>query len=161
MFLSSANREIVRSAVGYVKVTIVSLPSSLIQPSLSTLIPALINWSHEHSNHFKVKIRHILERLVRKFGVDEIEKDVPEEDKKLITNIRKRQMRSKKKKAALAEKHEGDEDMDDAEVSSSFLPCPLPHTDESLVACAETSGWRTIGLRRRPVRIRLRLLWRI
>lgn len=115
IFLSSANREIVRSAVGYVKVAIVSLPSSLVEPSLPTLIPALINWSHEHSNHFKVKIRHILERLIRKFGIDKIEVYVPEEDRKLVQNIRKRQMRSKKKKAANADE-DGDEEMEDVEV---------------------------------------------
>ncbi len=120
IFLSSANREIVRSAVGYVKVAIVSLPSALVEPSLPTLIPALINWSHEHSNHFKVKIRHILERLIRKFGIDKIEKEVPEDDKKLVQNIRKRQMRSKKKKEARLEE-EGDNGMEEDEVSFFFL----------------------------------------
>lgn len=124
IFLSSANREIVRSAVGYVKVAIVSLPSALVQPSLPTLIPALINWSHEHSNHFKVKIRHILERLIRKFGIDVIDKEVPEDDKKLVQNIRKRQMRSKKKKEARAEAGE-DEDMEENEVGHHSLHVSL------------------------------------
>ncbi|KAI5475813.1 ribosomal rna-processing protein 12 [Pseudohyphozyma bogoriensis] len=116
IFLSSANREIVRSAIGYVKVAIVSLPGSLVEPSLPALIPALINWSHEHSNHFKVKIRHILERLVRKFGIDKIEREVPEDDRKLVQNIRKRQMRSKKKKEA-NQAAEEDAEMDDGEAA--------------------------------------------
>lgn len=120
IFLSSANREIVRSAVGYVKVAIVSLPSALVEPSLPTLIPALINWSHEHSNHFKVKIRHIIERLIRKFGIDKVEREVPEDDKKLVQNIRKKQMRSKRKKAERAEA-EADAEMNDVEVSSRSL----------------------------------------
>lgn len=119
IFLSSANREMVRSAIGYVKVCIVSLPSSIVEPSLPELIPALINWSHEHSNHFKVKIRHILERLIRKFGVEKIEPHTPEEDKKLISNIRKKQARSKKKKAAREEGEQDDMDLD-AEVSLLF-----------------------------------------
>ena len=122
IFLSSANREIVRSAVGYIKVSIVSLPASLVLPSLPTLIPALINWSHEHSNHFKVKIRHIIERLIRKFGIDVIEKEVPEEDRKLVQNIRKKQMRSKRKKLERAEA-EAEQDMEDVEVCFSlFFP---------------------------------------
>lgn len=120
IFLSSANREIVRSAVGYVKVAIVSLPSALVEPSLPTLIPALINWSHEHSNHFKVKIRHIIERLIRKFGIDKVEREVPEDDKKLVQNIRKKQMRSKRKKAERAEA-EADAEMNDVEVRSRSL----------------------------------------
>lgn len=125
IFLTSANREIVRSAIGYVKVSIVSLPSSIVEPSLPELVPALINWSHEHSNHFKVKIRHILERLLRKFGVDKIEPHVPEDDKKLVNNIRKRQMRLKKKKASGGDEDEdGDQDMDDL----TSGPAPKPQT---------------------------------
>jgi hypothetical protein len=121
LFLSSANREIVRSAIGFVKVAIVTLSATVLEPTLPSLIPALVNWSHEHSNHFKVKIRHILERLIRKFGIDKVEREVPEDDKKLIQNIRKRQMRSKKKKAK--EDEEGDADMADAEVRDErFMP---------------------------------------
>lgn len=123
IFLSSANREIVRSAIGYVKVCIVSLPSNIVEPSLPELVPALINWSHEHSNHFKVKIRHILERLLRKYGVDKIEPHVPEDDKKLVNNIRKRQMRLKKKKAAGAGDDDGDDDDRDMDGPA---PAPKP-----------------------------------
>lgn len=107
-----------RSAIGYVKVSIVSLPSNIVEPSLPELIPALINWSHEHSNHFKVKIRHILERLIRKFGVEKIEPHCPEDDKKLVQNIRKKQARSKKKRAAREEGE--DEDMEEVEVRSDL-----------------------------------------
>ncbi|KAM0750200.1 NUC173-domain-containing protein [Meredithblackwellia eburnea MCA 4105] len=112
IFLSSASREIVRSAIGYVKVSLVSLPVYLVEPSLPTLIPALLNWSHEHSNHFKVKIRHLLERFIKRFGIEAIERVCPEEDRKLIQNIRKRVMRSKKKKAKAAEE-EAEKEMED------------------------------------------------
>ncbi|BGP27011.1 ribosomal protein [Rhodotorula toruloides] len=102
VFLSSANREIVKASLGFVKVAVVTLDTALVLPSLPQLVPALINWSHEHSNHFKVKIRHLLERMIRKYGFDTVERYVPEDDKKLVSNIRKRQARSKKKKAAAA-----------------------------------------------------------
>ncbi|GAA5902774.1 hypothetical protein JCM6882_004062 [Rhodosporidiobolus microsporus] len=103
VFLTSANREIVKSALGFVKIAVVTLASGLVTPSLPQLVPALINWSHEHSNHFKVKIRHLLERMIRKYGYQDVERYVPEEDKKLVSNIRKRQARQKKKKAAAME----------------------------------------------------------
>ena len=48
-----------------------------------------------------------------------IEKEVPEEDRKLVQNIRKKQMRSKKKKLERAEA-EADQEMEDAEVRSSL-----------------------------------------
>ncbi|GAA5831948.1 hypothetical protein JCM11251_002760 [Rhodosporidiobolus azoricus] len=112
VFLTSANREIVKSALGFVKIAVVTLPSALVTPSLPALVPALINWSHEHSNHFKVKIRHLLERMIRKYGYQDVERYVPEEDKKLVSNIRKRQARQKKKKAAAMDV-DGEEGSDD------------------------------------------------
>ncbi|GAA5863175.1 hypothetical protein JCM8547_002822 [Rhodosporidiobolus lusitaniae] len=112
VFLTSANREIVKSALGFVKIAVVTLANSIVLPTLPQLVPALVNWSHEHSNHFKVKIRHLLERMIRKYGYQDVERYVPEEDKKLVSNIRKRQARSKKKKAAAMEV-EGEEGSDD------------------------------------------------
>ncbi|KAK4047187.1 pre-rRNA processing protein [Microbotryomycetes sp. JL221] len=123
VFLSSPNREIVRSSIGFVKVAVVSFPNSIVEPQLEELVPALINWSHEHSNHFKVKVRHLLERLIRKFGFDKIEKVVPKDDRKLVNNIRKRTMRSKKKK--LAAEEDQNDNMSDAE------DAPKPQTSKS------------------------------
>ncbi|GAA5995678.1 mRNA-binding protein RRP12 [Rhodotorula paludigena] len=112
VFLTSANREIVKAGLGFVKVAVVTLPAALVTPSLPAMVPALVNWSHEHSNHFKVKIRHLLERMIRKYGYDDVERYVPEDDKKLVNNIRKRQARSRKKKAAAMDV-DGEQDEDD------------------------------------------------
>lgn len=128
VFLTSANREIVKSALGFVKIAVVTLRSpTIVTPTLPTLVPALINWSHEHSNHFKVKIRHLLERMIRKYGYTEVERYVPEEDKKLVSNIRKKQARSKKKKQAAAMAVDGEQGSD-AEVLFLFSLLPFLHT---------------------------------
>ncbi|KAH7153107.1 NUC173 domain-containing protein [Dactylonectria macrodidyma] len=111
LFLTSNNREIVKSCLGFVKVCVIGLPVELMLPRLSTLVPNLIVWSHEHKGHFKAKVKHILERMVRRFGFDNIHKNCPEADKKLIVNIRKAKERSKKKKDAA--KAGGDEDSDE------------------------------------------------
>ncbi|KAH6977016.1 NUC173 domain-containing protein [Ilyonectria sp. MPI-CAGE-AT-0026] len=113
LFLTSNNREIVKSCLGFVKVCVIGLPVELMLPRLSTLVPNLIVWSHEHKGHFKAKVKHILERMVRRFGYDNIHQNCPEADKKLIVNIRKTKERSKKKKDAA--KAGGDDDSDDDE----------------------------------------------
>jgi ribosomal RNA-processing protein 12 len=100
LFLTSANREIVRSCLGFVKVCVLSLPTDLMRPRLATLIPNLMVWSHEHKAHFKLKVKHIFERMIKRFGVEIVEKHCPEEDKKLIANIRKSRDRAKRKKEA-------------------------------------------------------------
>ncbi|WWC88271.1 uncharacterized protein L201_003178 [Kwoniella dendrophila CBS 6074] len=100
VFLSSKNREIVKSALGFAKVSIVSLPLSVLQPHLGQLVPALLGWVHDHKNHFKSKTIHIFERLIRRFGFDEIyncSTELPEE-RKVLNGIRKRKERAKKRK---------------------------------------------------------------
>ena len=114
LFLTSNNREIVRSVLGFVKVCVISLPTTLMQPRLQTLIPNLMVWSHEHKAHFKAKVKHILERMIRRFGVDVVNKYCPEDDRKLIANIRKMKERNKRHKdAAKAGSQEGQDAEDD------------------------------------------------
>ncbi|KAI9681368.1 MAG: hypothetical protein M1817_002651 [Caeruleum heppii] len=112
LFLTSANREIVRSCLGFVKVCVISLPTSIMLPRLESLIPNLMSWSHEHKAHFRAKVKHIIERMIRRFGVEIVEKWCPEDDKKLVTNIRKTRERSKRKKKG-AEDQEGDGEEDE------------------------------------------------
>ncbi|KAL5118227.1 pre-rRNA processing protein [Pleosporales sp. CAS-2024a] len=101
IFLQNPNREIVQSVLGFIKVEVISLPESLVRPRLKTLLSNLMVWSHEHKAHFKAKVKHIVERMVRRFGVDEVERATPVEDRKLIANIRKtREQRKKKKQQA-------------------------------------------------------------
>ena len=100
LFLTSTNREIVRSVLGFVKVAIISLPENIVKPKLETLVPGLMSWSREHKAQFRAKVKHILERAIRRFGFDAIEKQCPEDDKKFINNIRKTKERRKRHKAA-------------------------------------------------------------
>lgn len=97
LFLTHGSREIAKAAIGFVKVEVLSLPEDLVRANLKELLEKLMKWSHEHKGHFKSKVKHILERLIRKYGIDEIEEAIPEDDKKLIANIRKSRNRAKKK----------------------------------------------------------------
>ncbi|CAG8522564.1 5062_t:CDS:2 [Funneliformis caledonium] len=99
-FINCPNREIVKAALGFVKVTTISLDVDILTPHLSQIILGILSWSNEHKSHFKVKVRHIFERLIRRFGYDTIEQHVPESDKKLLVNIKKRRERAKRKKVA-------------------------------------------------------------
>ncbi|PTB63803.1 NUC173-domain-containing protein [Trichoderma citrinoviride] len=115
LFLTSNNREIVKSCLGFVKVCVISLPVELMMPRLDTLVPNLIIWSNEHKGHFKAKVKHILERMVRRFGFDAVNKSCPESDRKLLANIRKTKERAKRKKDASKGAHDDDDASDDEE----------------------------------------------
>ena len=103
VFLKSANREIVKSALGFVKVAIVDFNLQLMDKHLPTLIPSLLGWSSEHRQHFKVKVRHMFERLIRRFGFERVAQFTDDDGRKLITNIKKRKERAKRQKAQRAE----------------------------------------------------------
>src|ERR1700709_2282679 len=107
VFLSSANREIIKSTLGYIKLAIHTLPVDLLRPHLKDLVPALLAWSHDHKNHFKSKVRHIFERMIRRFGWNDVYQAAGEDQAaKVLVNIKKRKERAKRKKA----REEDDED---------------------------------------------------
>ncbi|KAL4777512.1 NUC173 domain-containing protein [Aspergillus nidulans var. acristatus] len=111
LFLTSNNREIVRSVLGFVKVAVVVLSDDELRPRLNTLVPNLMVWSKEHKGRLKSKVKGILDRLIRRFGAAPLEELVGEADRKLVVNIRKlRERRKKKKKEGEAG---DDEDEDD------------------------------------------------
>ncbi|KAI9598705.1 NUC173 domain-containing protein [Syncephalis fuscata] len=108
VFIVSGNREVVKSALGLVKVAVITLEAPRFQHHLEHLMNALLRWSNDHKGHFKVKVRHIIERLVRKFGYDAVEALMPEKDRKLIVNIKKRRQRAKRRREAEAEGNDDD-----------------------------------------------------
>ncbi|KAF9227367.1 NUC173-domain-containing protein [Gyrodon lividus] len=113
VFLSSSNREIVKSTLGYIKLAIHTLPADLLRLHLCGLVPALLAWSHDHKNHFKAKVRHIFERMIRRFGWNDVYQAAGEDQaSKVLINIKKRKERAKRRKA-----REGEAD-DEVEASS-------------------------------------------
>ena len=103
LFLTSKSREIARSAIGFMKVAAVSLSKESMERRLEKLIPNLMVWSHESKGHLRMKVKGLMERMMRKFGYDTIAQLTPEEDRKLLVNIRKTKERRKKGKAVKAD----------------------------------------------------------
>lgn len=115
IFLTSNNREVVKSALGFVKLAIHTLPIDIMTPHLKDLVKGLLAWAHDHKNHFKEKVRHIFERMIRRFGWDAVYSCVDEEEEtgKFLLNIKKRKDRSKRKKVQARENEEGEDEEKD------------------------------------------------
>ncbi|KAL1743842.1 armadillo-type protein [Schizophyllum fasciatum] len=111
VFVRSNNREIVKSVLGFVKIAVHAFPADVVRPHLPALVPALLAWSHNHANHFKLKVRHICERMLRRFGWDAVYGAAGEEDAaKVLVNIKKRKDRAKRKRAARGEEAEEEDE---------------------------------------------------
>lgn len=114
LLLKSKNREIIKSVLGLVKVVIARLPAAELDQHLRSLVEGLILWSDDSKNHFKAKVRAIIERLVRRCGMDSVAKVMPQEHMKLLTNIRKTKEHNEKKKKST----EGGEEAETKSVQS-------------------------------------------
>lgn len=110
LFLTSNNREIVRSVLGFVKVAVVVLPEDVLRQRLDSLVPSLMAWNKEHKGRLRSKVKGILDRLIRRFGAPLIETLVGDTDRKLVVNIRKQRERRKKRSAATADDDDADDD---------------------------------------------------
>ncbi|KAG9288912.1 hypothetical protein G9A89_019534 [Geosiphon pyriformis] len=97
-FVKHRDREIVKSALGFIKVAVISLPVETVSPHLHQIIPAILTWSRVHASHFKARVKHIFERLLRRFDYNVLVKHTPEGDQKFLMNIRKQKERTKRKK---------------------------------------------------------------
>lgn len=75
--------------------------------------------SQDHKSHFRSKIRHIFERLIRKFSYEDVDKYFPESDKKLIANIRKRKESLKRRKAELRSSEKEQKNSDNTHKTSN------------------------------------------
>ena len=120
VFLSSANREIVKSTLGFIKLAVHTLSEDVIRLQLPQLVPALLGWAHDHKNHFKSKVRHIFERMIRRFGFQAVHSCANGEAAKVLVNIKKRKDRAKRKKAVV-----GGDVSDEVSFSFSFLSSGL------------------------------------
>ncbi|TID30152.1 hypothetical protein CANINC_001259 [Pichia inconspicua] len=145
VFLHQNNREVIKPTLGFMKVAILSLPEEEVLPELKGLMTLFLEINDKHKNHFKSKIKHLIERLIRKFGFDAIDNTIPEENKKIINGIRKAKKRAAKTKdtsetgssthktsrlsaldKALYEDsdNEGDDSEEEIEKSKSHKPAP-------------------------------------
>ncbi|AGO13853.1 AaceriAGL014Cp [[Ashbya] aceris (nom. inval.)] len=135
LYLTSNSREIVKSTIGFCKVCCLSLSDEFMRPRIPSLLPKLLRWSHEHTGHFKAKIKNILERLIRRFGYDFIDANFPEEDRKLLTNIRKTRNRNKRK-AAEEDQNAASSTVQSSQKSSRFMSA----FDEAIYDSDEEEG---------------------
>ncbi|KAI8614473.1 armadillo-type protein [Chytriomyces sp. MP71] len=124
LFMASPNREIVKAALGFIKVIIVTLPQEYMEDELENIITSMLTHSRPHKSAFKSKVKNILERLIRKFSYEAIEGFIPETDFKLIRNIRKVRERQLKKrteaKAAALTATDGDDASDEDNAASKL-----------------------------------------
>ncbi|KAK3265774.1 hypothetical protein CYMTET_25573, partial [Cymbomonas tetramitiformis] len=96
------NREITKSVLGFCKVAAMRLPLEQLQEQLPVLLEGLLH-GDEKRNRFRLKVKTVLERLVRRCGHDAVAERMPEAHVALLQHMRKMKERGERKKRANSE----------------------------------------------------------
>ena len=98
--LEHPSREVLKSTLGFIQVVLKSLPVHMTIPHLPDLISKLLPWTDRGScpGTTRVRIKNLFEKFIRKFGLEEVDKFMPQEAKSLLKNVRKIAERDKRKK---------------------------------------------------------------
>ncbi|KAA8544895.1 hypothetical protein F0562_019710 [Nyssa sinensis] len=89
LLLQRKNKEIIKANLGLLKVVVAKSQTEGLQTHLRSLVEGLLKWQDSTKNHFKAKVKFLLEMLIKKCGLDAVKAVMPEEHMKLLTNIRK------------------------------------------------------------------------
>lgn len=99
LLLSSKTREVVKAALGFIKVVLFIMDIKLLSKHLQLMMEAIGNIKDDVRRHFRVKLKNVFTKFIRKFGFDLVKSMLPEEYHKVLVNIRKAEAKSRKLRA--------------------------------------------------------------
>ncbi|XP_074014966.1 RRP12-like protein isoform X2 [Numenius arquata] len=99
LLLASRTRDVVKAALGFLKVTLLLVDPKLLAKHVQTMLEAVGNLSDDMRRHFRMKLRNLFTRFIRKFGFELVKGLLPAEYHKVLVNIRKAEARNRKQRA--------------------------------------------------------------
>ena len=85
--LESKSRELAKACFGFLRTCIKVMPEEVIRDEMHDVMVALLPWANDSQNHFKQRVKAIIELFVRRIGKQEVEKTLPEDEKSLLEQI--------------------------------------------------------------------------
>ncbi|KAJ2940324.1 hypothetical protein O0L34_g11907 [Tuta absoluta] len=130
----SNNREIVAAALSFLKVYTKVLPTDVLAGSLPIIFKTLSSMQEDCKRHSRLEIGYFLNKMIRKYGADTVEKLVPETDDVMLRRLRNiRKMENRKKRAKDGQKDNQDSDSDlDVKGTSKTLEDILKDSDSEM-----------------------------
>ncbi|CAI9100786.1 OLC1v1037959C2 [Oldenlandia corymbosa var. corymbosa] len=119
LLLQRKNKEVIKAGLGLLKVLVVKSQAENLETHLRDLVEGLLNWQDSSKNHFKAKVKSLVEMLIKRCGMEAVKGVTPEEHLKLLINIRKIKEHKEKKRASGLEETRSHQSK--ATTSRSFL----------------------------------------
>ncbi|KAJ7399224.1 RRP12-like protein [Pitangus sulphuratus] len=99
LLLASRTRDVVKAALGFLKVTLLLVDTKLLAKHVQPMLEAVGNLSDDMRRHFRMKLRNLFIKFIRKFGFELVKGLLPSEYHKVLVNIRKAEARNRKQRA--------------------------------------------------------------
>ncbi|XP_065152602.1 RRP12-like protein isoform X2 [Paramisgurnus dabryanus] len=132
LLLTSRTREIVKASMGFLKVLLFVLDVKVLAGQMTVIMEGISNMRDDMRRHFRIKLKSIYTKLVRKFGFELVKSMLPVEHHKVLANIRKVEARSKRRKMLDKTDEDGsDSEEETSNVKGESIEDILAETDES------------------------------
>nr|XP_045217232.1 RRP12-like protein isoform X2 [Macaca fascicularis] len=118
LLLASRTRDVVKSALGFIKVAVTVMDMAHLAKHVQLVMEAIGKLSDDMRRHFRMKLRNLFTKFIRKFGFELVKRLLPEEYHKVLVNIRKAEARAKRHRAlsqAATEEEEEEEEEEPAQ----------------------------------------------
>ncbi|XP_075790591.1 RRP12-like protein [Pelodiscus sinensis] len=99
LLLGSRTRDVVKAALGFLKVALLLLDTQLLATHVQMMLEALGRLTDDMRRHFRMKLRNLFTKFIRKFGLELVQGLLPAEFHRVLANIRKAEARSRKQRA--------------------------------------------------------------
>lgn len=109
VLLNDNAREVIKSVVGFVRVSVAAMSREQLEPLLPAMVRGLMIFN-KGKDRFRAKIKIILKLLVRTYGYEAIAPLVPVEDTRLLTHMRKLGERYARRKATARQQQQQQEE---------------------------------------------------
>lgn len=132
LLLSSRTREVVKAALGFVKVILFIMDSKTLASHVTVMMEGIGNIKDDVRRHFRVKLKNIFTKLIRKFGFELVKSMLPTEHHKVLANIRKAEARSKRRKQASEEQEDSESEEEMPKKKNESIEEILAESDSEL-----------------------------
>uniref|UniRef100_A0A8D0CU37 Ribosomal RNA processing 12 homolog n=1 Tax=Sander lucioperca TaxID=283035 RepID=A0A8D0CU37_SANLU len=130
LLLSSRTREIVKAALGFIKVILFIMdPKTL---ASHATMEGVGNIKDDVRRHFRTKLKNIFTKFIRKFGFELVKSMLPAEHHKVLVNIRKAEARTKRRKQVAEQHDDSESEEEEPKTKSQSIEDILAESDSDL-----------------------------
>ncbi|XP_019948079.1 RRP12-like protein [Paralichthys olivaceus] len=132
LLLSSRTREIVKAALGFMKVILFIMDPKMLASHATVMMEGIGNIHDDVRRHFRTKLKNIFTKFIRKFGFEMVKSMLPAEHHKVLVNIRKAEARTKRRKQATDQEDDSESEEEGAKGKSESIEDILAQSDSDL-----------------------------